>query len=422
MARAKGTPVRVPGQEGLISTTSQLSREYVSSSSSSSSLSSSSSSSGSEAADSDSHPDIDDSSGSDGSNSRDSSDIDTTRQDAAAVLPQIRRAYEPPQGFQPLSTDPSASRASKLLDPTNLAGKQLWHITAPASVPVSTLKEVSTQKVMNGEAVLSHNGSEYGFAALDEVAAGSNQTMLLVPAEKGYQPVGATFTQTLHLRQVINLPILMETTTSIEAAPQVPSTPAFSRKAIRKQPEGLRMRFMPIGVDSSKAAEIGWSSSTDVGETEGADIIGDGTKERNFCFPNGFTKDHRLGKRKHESTNGAIGEAITAEAELSPRKKKSKRNHEHESLSATEPTSVSPSKDHSIRGRTKELPKSHTNSLESSTVAGQDSSCRRPETSRERARRKEKERRRRERAEKTQHDKHRHSHHQHQGRSPSTLK
>jgi hypothetical protein len=66
-------------------------------------------------------------------------------------------------------------------------GKQIWHIIAPASVPVSALKEVSAQKVMNGETVLSHNNSEYGFATLDE-AAGSSQAVLLVPGKTGYQP------------------------------------------------------------------------------------------------------------------------------------------------------------------------------------------------------------------------------------------
>jgi hypothetical protein len=179
MARAREAPVPAPGQAGHISATSQLSRENVSSSSPSSS--------GSEVADSDSHSDTDDSGSSESSSSQNGSDTDTSRRDIAAVPPRTWPAYEPPHGFQPLSTDPSSSPTSRLFDPANLAGKQIWHIIAPASVPVSALKEVSTQKVMNGEAVMSHNDSDYGFATLDE-AAGSSQTMLLVPGKTGYQP------------------------------------------------------------------------------------------------------------------------------------------------------------------------------------------------------------------------------------------
>ena len=182
MARSKETPVPLPGQKGRSSAKPQLSQDYVSLSSSSEH--------GSE--DSESHSNSEDSDSSDGessdgTDSGSSSDPEDGRRDTTAPALQSRRAYAPPRGLRSLTTNPSSSRASKLFDPTNLAGKQIWHIIAPASVPVSNLKEVSTQKVTNGEAVLSYNGSDYGFVTLDKVSADTKQTKLLVPSKRGYQ-------------------------------------------------------------------------------------------------------------------------------------------------------------------------------------------------------------------------------------------
>ncbi|KAI9860203.1 MAG: hypothetical protein M1813_006313 [Trichoglossum hirsutum] len=395
MARLKETPVTVPGRGEYISATSPLSQECLSSSSS-----------GSEASDSDSRSDAEDSDSSDRSSSQDSSGTDTGRRDTATVLPKARPVYQPPHGFQPLSTDPSFSRTSKLLDPANLAGKQIWHITAPVSVPVDALKEVSAQKVMNGEAALSHGGSEYAFVVMDEPATGPSQTILLVPGKEGYRPAGVDFARTLHLRQVVDLPTLTDVVVSAEAASRVPPASAPTRKTVRKQPKGLKMRFTPIGIDSSRSEGIGWSDS-DTSEAERENVVGNGTRTTDFRFPNGFTMGHRPEKRKRERLNGGgSGETTTVGTELSPRKKKSKHKHEHKLHSAgdMEPTtSSSPPKDHTSRSRAKKSHKSHTKASAPSAVVENGSSSR-LETSQERARRKEKERRRRERSGKTQHD------------------
>ncbi|KAH0566379.1 hypothetical protein GP486_000237 [Trichoglossum hirsutum] len=403
MARLKETPAPVLGRGEKISATSHLSRER---------LSSSSSGSGDSDSDSDSHSDTEDSDSSDGSSSEDISGTDAEQRDTATALPKTRPAYEPPHGFQPLSTDPSSSRASQLLDPANLAGKQIWHITVPASVPVDALKEVSVERVMNGEAVFSHGGSDYGFVTVNEPAAGPSQTILLVPGKKGYRPAAVGFAQTLHLRQVVKLPTLINTVASTEAASQASSALAPARRTAREQPKGLKMRFMPIGVSGSRSPGLGWSSSeddSDTGEAGRTNVVGNGTKSNDFRFPIDRQPERR--KRKHEKLDDGIGE-ITVGTERSPRKKKSKRNREHTHRSAgdiqAEPATSPPLEDHTSRSRAEELHKSHTKPSAPS-AAIENSPSGRPETSQERSRRKEKERRRRERSEKTHHDQLRHS-------------
>ncbi|KAI9771491.1 MAG: hypothetical protein M1840_002111 [Geoglossum simile] len=408
MARPKETPVPVPGQGKHVSTKPQLSQERVSVSSSVSSSDSESSS--------DSHSDSDESDRSDSSSSRGSPGTSTRQQAATAVLPQSRPVYKPPQGFQALKTDPSTSTTSELLSPPNLAGKQIWYITAPASVPVSNLKEVSTQKVMNGEAVLSYKGSEYGFVSLDEAAAGSSQAVLLVPGKEGYQLAGTNFSRTILLQQLVRLPLRINT----EGAPQASSALPAAKKAARKQPEGLKMRFTPIGFDGSGSAGIGWSSSPDDSDVDGAEALGKGTSANSFRFPNGFTESHHPEKRKRESLNGGIGDIITIDTELSPRKKRPKHKTDHKLHSTADASSALQNPD--TFQQTKSPRSSQPAPQRPSTIPTRDSSGRRRETSQERARRKEKERRRREKAERSQdNDRPRHSHRQHKEKSSSVM-
>jgi DNA-directed RNA polymerase I subunit RPA34.5 len=422
MARPKETPVPVPGQGKNISTASQLSQERVSVSSSTSSDNESSS---------DSHTDSDESDRSDSSSLRDSQDTGTRRQATTAVPPRSRPIYEPPQGFQAPKTHPSSSPTSKFLSPSNLEGKQIWHITAPASVPVSTLKEVSNQEIMNGEAVLSYKGSEYGFVSLDEAIAGSNQAVLLVPSKEGYQlgmllfcslrwglylidvshgVAGTNFSRTILLQQFVRLPLH---TNPIEGASQASSALPATTKAARKRPEGLKMRFMPIGVDSPGSAGLGWSSSQDDSDVDGAKALGKGTSANNFRFPNGFTEGRHSEKRKRATPDGDI---IAVNTELSPRKKRPKHKTDHK---------LRPIADALIDLTTPQTKNPHSSQptpQRPATTPTHDSSGHRRETSQERARRKEKERGRREKAEKSQNnDRHRHSHRHHKERSSSVL-
>jgi hypothetical protein len=94
--------------------------------------------------------------------------------------------YKPPGGFELGSMDES-SGASQLFRKSNLAGKQIWYFTAPASVPVSSIEQMSLQDAKEGNPIFSHEGSEYGF--IQDSAADTTYTKIMVPntSDNGYR-------------------------------------------------------------------------------------------------------------------------------------------------------------------------------------------------------------------------------------------
>jgi hypothetical protein len=87
----------------------------------------------------------------------------TLPEDPTHVIgPRPVHQFKPPSGFEP-STINGSSRTSDPFLPSNTQGKQIWYITAPASVPITTLKEVALEKVVKGQSVFSHESKVYGF-------------------------------------------------------------------------------------------------------------------------------------------------------------------------------------------------------------------------------------------------------------------
>lgn len=66
-----------------------------------------------------------------------------------------------------------------MLKNSNLAGKQIWYFTAPASVPISSLKEMSFSDATKGKPVLSYKDSDYGFV---DSAEDKTYTKIMVPS------------------------------------------------------------------------------------------------------------------------------------------------------------------------------------------------------------------------------------------------
>ena len=68
---------------------------------------------------------------------------------------------------------------------TNLEGKQVWYFTAPASLPITVLKEmeIDLAKATAGHAILNHQGDSYGLDL--EAHATSTQIQLLIPSKGG---------------------------------------------------------------------------------------------------------------------------------------------------------------------------------------------------------------------------------------------
>ncbi|KAL9591674.1 MAG: hypothetical protein Q9179_007485 [Wetmoreana sp. 5 TL-2023] len=158
--------------------------------------------------------------------------------------------YNPPPGFEAARVTSALSPPShEIFAVDNLQGKQIWHITAPASVPISSIKEVPIQKVFTGSSILSHKGAHYGLFA--EADADRNEKVLLVPSHEdgNYRLAAANITKALHLQQIVKPLSLSHQSgnpaTGIRTAPQT------HVRAVRQQPEGLRMRYRPFGDEYS---------------------------------------------------------------------------------------------------------------------------------------------------------------------------
>lgn len=95
--------------------------------------------------------------------------------------------YAPPSGFEPVSiTHDEIPRASQLLQDSNLQGKEVWYITAPASVPLSTIKEFSLQGVEEHKEILSYNGDDYAFVPDASEARAHTKIMVLSGPSNNY--------------------------------------------------------------------------------------------------------------------------------------------------------------------------------------------------------------------------------------------
>lgn len=165
-----------------------------------------------------------------------------------SVSQQPTSTYKPPTGFESTSISlHPASTLSEILAPSNLQGKQIWHITAPDLVPISLVKEVSTQNIGNGASILDYHGAKYGLVPESEGDQASSRALLLPSAQTNdYRPSKTNIIKTLHLQQLVSLP-----SHALEPAfhpnRSASSTESYG-KTPRQQPEGLKMRYRPFGV------------------------------------------------------------------------------------------------------------------------------------------------------------------------------
>lgn len=172
-----------------------------------------------------------------------------------SVPQQPAPTYEPPVGFKSTSISlHPASKLSEILAPSNLQGKEIWHITAPETVPISLMKQVSTQKIGNGASILDYHGANYGLVPESEVEPASRRALFLPSNQTNeYQSSKTTIIKTLHLQEIVSLP-----SHALDPAIHPNRSPSASesyRKTPRQQPEGLRMRYRPFGVSDDSDLE-----------------------------------------------------------------------------------------------------------------------------------------------------------------------
>ncbi|OBT90816.1 hypothetical protein VE02_00382 [Pseudogymnoascus sp. 03VT05] len=159
--------------------------------------------------------------------------------------------FAPPKGYTPL---PASASTNKLLTPAALANKQIWHITAPASLSLASLKNLSLPAGTGGAdedaPTISLPGGEYSVAL---AAATADTTRVLLPGRGGYRALEAPVGRTLHLQRV-----------NVVGGEEY----VGRKREARKQPGGLKMRFRPIGF--GEEGECG-----EIGDAEGEEEVGE---------------------------------------------------------------------------------------------------------------------------------------------------
>jgi hypothetical protein len=156
------------------------------------------------------------------------------------------KPFKPPHGFEKttlLASDYAAGSTEFLTK--DLTRKQIWHITAPASVNIRDIKPFDIQDVRSGKPILSKNGVDYGFLT------GSHKTeKLLLASGEGmeYAQARVPISGTYHLREIAR----SQAKTHADGDKEN-STISFAARSIvnskkpREQPVGLRMRYQPYG-------------------------------------------------------------------------------------------------------------------------------------------------------------------------------
>lgn len=212
---------------------------------------------------------------------------------AGMVSSVVAKPFDAPHGYTSFDT---SSRSA--LSSADVQGKQVWHITAPANLPISALTEVALDSIQSGKPVLSHKGSDYVLSE-DKGATTGNATVVLLPEKDGYKPISQPVSKTFHLRQHIALPNINEKQTSEKtgsnAAGDVARPAVY---AVRPQPKGMRMRYRPPGFGAGDPGRIGSGSES---ESE-AEPVG---KEATLQFPKqpeatGHKKDKKEKKEKKD--------------------------------------------------------------------------------------------------------------------------
>jgi hypothetical protein len=156
------------------------------------------------------------------------------------------KAFKLPDGFEKAklsSTDYAADSTAFLTE--DLTTKQIWHITAPASVNIKDIKPFNIQDVRSGKPVFSKNGIDYGFLT------GLQKTeKLLLASEESveYAPAIAPVSGTYHLRELGRSKVGNASDADKEnGSVRFTAVSTVPSKKPREQPTGMRMRYQPYG-------------------------------------------------------------------------------------------------------------------------------------------------------------------------------
>jgi hypothetical protein len=217
--------------------------------------------------------DREDSSGGESDESRESSGSPEKKTPTAAnSIPAIPpKQFVPPPGFTSLDAENFAAQGALSL-PT-LEGKQLWHITAPTNLPLSSVSEISLDALRSKQPLFNRDGIEY--IANERLDSNIDAPSILLATENGYQLLDRGIDRSLHLQQKISLPNF----STRQAEQNAGSSPAARVGAshisgAKPQPKGLRMRYKPPGSGPGKPGILGSDSDTDENTETAANVSG----------------------------------------------------------------------------------------------------------------------------------------------------
>lgn len=162
--------------------------------------------------------------------------------------------YVPPQGYSTISMKASDMASLDMFD--NLGGKQVWHISAPSTMPISKIESLNVASALKGTEVLKHKGVSYEMSR-----AGVEGANVLLPKGRNGEYASAAVPVTRAFRiQESSKPTsngtASESANNHDAEADQPTnffaTQTGHKKAPRKQPENLKARYVPFGAAVKK--------------------------------------------------------------------------------------------------------------------------------------------------------------------------
>ena len=225
--------------------------------------------------------------------------------------------YTPPSGFEvaSISARPTSEQA-QLFSPTSLQGKQIWHITVPQGVEISSLTHVAKSSVQDGSVTLPYKGADYGLIA--ETDGIESREMLLLPfyQDERYKPSGHRITKTLHLQQLVHPSGALRGSEDLKRFTASKERSHYQRPA-PQQPEGLRMRYRPFGdADSDTSRSDDTSNRAEQAPQfrvpKGMDTATPLKKRKRFETVANDPDYGQSPKKSHTTGTGAVPEALVS--------------------------------------------------------------------------------------------------------------
>lgn len=156
--------------------------------------------------------------------------------------------YTPPDGFT--LADIETSETQDLFSQENLEGKEIWYLTAPSFIPISSLEQLSLQSIADGSRVLSHDGCGFGIVSYKMGPEHSHRLLTSRVTENDFKGSTSPVSRALQMQQIFDVPIRSTAQEQTES-PIVPQMPSLQNE----QPPMVKMRSHGFGIPGCTLSE-----------------------------------------------------------------------------------------------------------------------------------------------------------------------